>query len=98
MNDRNKTHSPLKLTQSMIDQYADSLARSGLSAGTLTSYRRKLKKLYTSLPEDKTIYPDTLEQLTQEYRNRGYSNQTVNLFLAATNGLLEFCDRRDLQY
>lgn len=69
----------------------------GRSAETLNKYRYALELLYQALPEDKTIRRGTLAEWKDELLEGGYSNATVNVFLAAYDSFLSFMDCREYQ-
>lgn len=87
----------LELTTEQLEDYLEQLARKGRAAGTLETYRRNVYALYRDLPADKRLRPGTLEAWRKALLERGYSPRTVNVRLAAANGLLAFLGRRDLQ-
>ena len=69
----------------------------GRSTETLNKYRYALELLYQALPEDKTIRRGTLAEWKDELLESGYSNATVNVFLAACDSFLFFMDCREYQ-
>ena len=87
----------LKLTPDDLEAYLDDLARKGRVTGTLSAYRQNLYALYSDLPEDKIVRPETLNQWQQKLLEKGYSPRTVNVRLSVANGLMAFLGRRDLQ-
>lgn len=87
----------LELTTEQLENYLEQLARKGRTTGTLETYRRNLYALFNDLPADKLLRPGTLEAWQKTLLERGYSPRTVNVRLAAANGLMSFLGRRDLQ-
>ncbi len=87
----------LVLSPELIQEFLDSLAGSGCTAETLTSYRRRLEQLRHYLPEDKRILTGTLEAWRNSMMEQGYSNSTINTCTSAANGLVSYCGHRELQ-
>ena len=77
----------LHITPEMLDEYmqqrADTMAESSLA-----SYRRKLTMLYEALPEDKMIRIGTLDAVAKKLEEKGYVANTINMLLAAADGLV----------
>ena len=95
---RSYTPVPLELTEELILEFLRARGEDGLSDGTVGYYRCHLMRLYDRLPEGaKQIGPGTIAEMRKTFLEEGYSAQTVNLFLSAANGLLDYCNRRDLQ-
>lgn len=65
--------------------------------GTYQFYRRKLRKFYEDLPEDKTIRQGTLESWRGQLLDEGYATNTVNSFLSAANAFLDHIGHREYQ-
>jgi len=65
--------------------------------GTLQFYRRKLRKFYQDLPEDKTIRHGTLENWRNQLLKEGYAASSVNAFLSAANAFLDYIGHREYQ-
>jgi len=79
--------------QSFLTTY-ESLNR---SKGTLQFYRRKLRRLYQDLPEDKTIRQGTLKTWQESLLQNGYTPGSVNAFLSAANAFLDYIGHREYQ-
>lgn len=87
----------LKVTESMLEQYLDSLNAQGRREKTLQSYRRHLMRMYRELPESKEISPGTLEEQRQKMVNDGFAVNTINTFTSAVNGFLDYFGHREYQ-
>ena len=101
LTDRGKGNSGMEggltITQALIAEYLQARQSEGLAEQTIANYRRKLRLLYELLPPDKTIRAGTLTETADRMETKGYSTQTVNIFLAVVDGLLAWCGRYDLQ-
>lgn len=64
---------------------------------TVQYYRRKLRRFYQDLPEDKTIHCDTLPKWRESLLQCGYTPGSVNAFLSAANTYLDFIGHREYQ-
>lgn len=86
------------LTPERIEGYLDGLTAKGRVQGTIDWYRRGMNRLYQELPEeDKTIRRGTLKQWREKLVADGYSPATINQFIVAANGYLEYVDAREFQ-
>lgn len=65
--------------------------------GTVQFYRRKLRRFYEDLPEDKTIRYGTLEKWRESLLQHGYSTGSVNAFVSAANSYLDYIGHREYQ-
>ena len=92
-----RLYSGVILTSEQMDAYLESVAASGCTASTMESYRRNLLLFYRFLPEDKTVYPDTLSNWQKELLAQGRSAKTVNVATTAVNGLLQYLKHKELQ-
>lgn len=92
-----RRHPGVRLTQEQMDAYLESMAASGCAESTMESYRRNLLAFFRYLPEDKTVYPDTLPVWQEELLAKGRSAKTVNVATAAVNGLLQYLEHKELQ-
>ncbi|MBC8577476.1 site-specific integrase [Yanshouia hominis] len=92
-----RVDSGLPLTMDMIDAYLEDLQKKGRQAETIRAYRKSLCHLYESLPEQKIIRKESLPDLKDFMRRRGYTAGTINVGISAANGFLHYYDRRDLQ-
>ncbi len=87
----------IKLTPELIDSFLMNLHNRGRTPETQNLYRQKLEQLYEVLPEDKLIFPGTLQEIRESLQQQGMSNGTINLFFSAANNLLDHCGHRELQ-
>ena len=86
------------LTPESIDGYLEHLRSVGRVQGTLDSYRRKIGRLYQTLPEeDKSIRQDTLPWWREKLAEEGYSAAGINQFVIVVNGYLGYMGARELQ-
>ena len=65
--------------------------------GTVQFYRRKLRRFYEDLPEDKTIRYGTLEKWRESLLQHGYTVGSVNAFVSAANSYLDYIGHREYQ-
>lgn len=96
---QNRVHldNAVLLSPELIEEYLESLQKSGCASETIATYRLKLNRLYQHLPEDKRIRAGTLEAWRRSLLESGYANSTINGCTAAANGLMNFCGHRELQ-
>ena len=86
------------LTPESIHSYLEHLRSVGRVQRTLDSYRRKLKRLYQTLPkDDKSIRRGTLRWWRDKLAEEGYSPTGINQFIIVVNGYLEYMGARELQ-
>lgn len=85
------------LTPEAMDAYLDTLRQQGRSADTLAAYRRSIYGLYRSLPPDKRVGRGTLDRWRETLEDQGYLPRTINVRLAAANGLMTYLGHRELQ-
>ena len=95
---RRRNEKEVPLTPESIDGYLEHLRSAGRVQGTLDSYRRKIGRLYQTLPEgDKAIRRDTLPWWRKKLAEEGCSAAGINQFVIVVNGYLGYMDARDLQ-
>lgn len=87
----------LTLTEELQKRFLEHLRREGRSRDTINVYRRNLRRLCKSLPEEKELDSNSLAAWRSALVEGGYAANTVNVALSAVNSLLEFAGRRDLQ-
>lgn len=93
---RNEKEVPL--TPESIDSYLEHLRSVGRVQGTLDSCRRKIGRLYQTLPEnDKTIRRGTLPWWREKLAEEGYSAAGINQFVIVVNGYLGYMGAREFQ-
>lgn len=85
------------LTPEVIEEFLTSQARRGISPASLEAYRRNLKKLYDSLPEEKRLTVETGQIWKRQMEALGVSPRSVNSCLSALNSLCEYLGRREFQ-
>ena len=95
---RQQREKEVPLTPESIDSYLEHLRSAGRVQGTLDSYRRKIGRLYQTLPEgDKAIRRDTLPWWRKKLAEEGCSAAGINQFVIVVNGYLGYMGARDLQ-
>ena len=95
---RRRQEKEVPLTPESIDGYLEHLRSVGRVQGTLDSYRRKIGRLYQTLPEeDKSIRRDTLPWWREKLAEEGYSAAGINQFVIVVNGYLGYMGARELQ-
>ena len=88
----------VKITPASIDAFLNAQLERGLKKTSVDSYRIHLNRLYRRLPEsEKAIGHSTVQQILTEMKNEGYSSQTLNGLLTASNQFLDYCGRRDMR-
>jgi len=87
----------VKLSQTVLDDFFEWMQSRGSKPGTVKQYRLCLNHFYADLPEDKTVYADTIVDWREEMLAKGYAPRTVNVTISAANRLLDYLGRRDLQ-
>ena len=85
------------VTQEEIERFLTGYETLDRAEGTYQFYRRKLRKFYEDLPEDKTIRHGTLENWREKLLQEGYAPSTVNAFLSAANAFLDYIGHREYQ-
>ena len=95
---RRRLEREVPLTPESIDGYLEHLRSVVRVQGTLDSYRRKIGRLYQTLPEDdKSIRRDTLPWWREKLAEEGCSAAGINQFVIVVNGYLGYMGARDLQ-
>ena len=95
---RRRQEKEVTLTPESIDGYLEHLRSASRVQGTLDSYRRKIGRLYQTLPEeDKSIRQDTLPWWREKLAEEGYSAAGINQFVIVVNGYLGYMGARELQ-
>ena len=85
------------VTQEEIERFLTGYEILDRAEGTFQFYRRKLRKFYADLPEDKTIRHGTLEGWREKLLEEGYAPSTVNAFLSVANAFLDYIGHREYQ-
>ena len=86
------------VTWEQVESYLDSLSSRGRTAGTITAYRRSLKRFYRDLPEDKRVDRETISRWRTALLEGGYTARTVNAHLSAANSLMDYLGMRGYQH
>ena len=87
----------IKLSQLDIDMFLEQMLSNGSKPGTVKQYRQCLKRFYADLPDDKTIYSNTITNWRESMLTEGFAPRTINTTISAVNRLLGYLVRRDLQ-
>ncbi len=80
-----------------IQQFLADYERMNRTEGTVQFYRRKMKRFYEDLPEDKTVRYGTLQNWRESLLQKGYTPGSVNAFLSAANSYLDYIGHREYQ-
>jgi len=80
-----------------IQQFLADYERMNRTEGTVQFYRRKMKRFYDDLPEDKTVRYNTLQEWRNSLLQKGYTPGSVNAFLSAANSYLDYIGHREYQ-
>lgn len=85
------------ITREEIERFLTNYETLDRAEGTFQFYRRKMRKFYEDLPEDKTVRHGTLEKWQKKLLQEGYAPSTVNSFLSAANVFMEYIGHREYQ-
>lgn len=80
-----------------IQQFIADFESMNRPAESVQFYRRKLKRFYEDLPEDKTVRYGTLQDWRTSLLENGYASSTVNAFLSVANSYLDYIGYREFQ-
>ena len=95
---RRRYEREVPLTPESIDGYLEHLRSAGRAEGTLETYRRKIGRLYQTLPEDdKSIRRGTLPWWREKLAEEGCSAAGINQYIIVINGYLGYMGARDFQ-
>lgn len=94
---QNRTAEGILITQEEIARFLTLYESLDRTEETIKFYRRKLKRFYQDLPEDKVIRYGTLEQWREQLLADGYKPASVNAFLSAANAFLDYIGHREYQ-
>lgn len=78
-----------------IQQFLADYERMNCTKETVQFYRRKLKRFYEDLPENKTVRYNTLQEWRTSLLQNGYAPSSVNAFLSAANSYLDYIGHRE---
>ncbi len=87
----------VKLGREDIEGFINHMLNSGFKRGTVKQYQYCLNRFYTDLPDDKTIYSNTITNWRELMLTEEYAPRTINVTISAVNRLLDYLGRRDLQ-
>lgn len=86
-----------KLSREAIEGFINHMLNSGFKQGTVRQYQYCLNRFYEDLPEDKTVYADSIDRWRDKMLAEGFAPRTINTGISAVNRLLGYLGRRDLQ-
>ena len=92
-----KTEIYAKISREAIRAYLENMIASGCVAATVKLYAAHLEAFYNFLPPGKRVFKKTVQAWRDELLARGYAPSTVNIYISATDGLLDNMGYRDLQ-
>lgn len=72
-----------------IQQFLSEYEQRSHREDTVRFYRRKMKRFYADLPEDKTVRSGTLQAWRESLLQKGYTPGSVNAFISAANAYLD---------
>lgn len=85
------------ITREEVERFLTNYETLDRAEGTFQFYRRKMRKFYEDLPEDKIVRHGTLEKWQKKLLQDGYAPSTVNSFLSAANVFMEYIGHREYQ-
>ena len=83
------------VTGNRVQRFLRTLTEQGRATATVTRYGKALELLGIYAPDG--VRQGTLAAWAAALRAEGYAARTVNLYLSAANGYLEYAGRRDIQ-
>ena len=87
----------VKLSREDIEGFIKQMLDNGFKIGTVKQYQYCLNRFYADLPEDKTVYADSIDAWRDKMLAEGFAPRTINTSISAVNRLLGYLGRRDLQ-
>ena len=87
----------VQLGREDIEGFIKQMLDNGFKIGTVKQYQYCLNRFYADLPEDKTIYADSIDTWRDKTLAEGFAPRTINTTISAVNRLLGYLGRRDLQ-
>ena len=87
----------VKLSLEDIEGFSRQMLDNGFKLGTVKQYQYCLNRFYADLPEDKTVYADSIDAWRDKTLAEGFAPRTINTTISAVNRLLGYLGRRDLQ-
>ena len=94
---RRRRNEGVVIREEDIRQFLDDYESMNRTKETVQFYRRKLKRFYEDLPEDKTVRCGTLQNWRASLLQSGYAAGSVNAFLSAVNAYLDYIGHREYQ-
>lgn len=94
---RNRPNVGVVIRWEDIQQFLTDFERMKRPEETIQFYRRKMKRFFEDLPEDKTVRYGTLQDWRASLLENGYAPGTVNAFLSAANSYLDYIGHREFQ-
>ncbi len=85
----------IAISEEDIQRFLADYEKGNRAAGSVQFYRRKLRRFYEDLPEDKTIRYGTLQNWQESLLQAGYTPGSVNAFLSAANSYLDYIGHRE---
>lgn len=86
----------LIMTPDKLNDFCDFLLAQGRRSETVSAYRRKLRTLYTFLPEDKALTEQSVQRYIAWLREKYESPQTINTYISSMNSFLQHYGCRGL--
>ncbi len=80
-----------------ISQYLEAVRERGRTVNSLRKYQKDLTALYTFLPAEKRIGPNTLREWRDALLEQGYSARTINTMITEANCFLRWIGAWDCQ-
>ncbi len=87
------SESPVKLTETLMCQYRESLISRGCRKQTVQLYSCCIRKLSVFLQGEKELTEENLKEWLRYLQEMGYSIRTINLHISSVNGLLRYCGK-----
>ncbi len=87
----------IRLALKDLEDYAAWMEKSGIAQGLVQTYSRILKAFYKALPTEKCVDQSILEIWVEQTLKKGCNLGTMNVKIAAVNGLLSFLGHSELR-
>ena len=92
-----RRHTGVPITREQIENYIAHQREESRMPESVQKYARNLWALYSFLPEEKRIRPETLTQWRETLLGQGYAPRTVNCMVSVANSFLKWLGHRELQ-
>lgn len=92
-----RRHTGVAMTREQIEDYIAHQREENRTPESVRKYARDLRALYSFLPEEKRIRPETLIQWRETLLGQGYAPRTVNCMVSVANSFLKWLGHRELQ-